>query len=61
VRPARIDFRYDEGDAKGQVWEGIYRLEAVLGLRRRADTAKPRRTGFATAHGSGHVLVVFHR
>ena len=27
VQPARIDFRHDEGEAKGAIWEGIYRLE----------------------------------
>jgi uncharacterized protein (TIGR03067 family) len=63
ARPARIDFRHDEGEAKGQVWEGIYRLEdGRLSVCDDApDTAKPRPTSFATSPRSGYVLVVFER
>jgi uncharacterized protein (TIGR03067 family) len=63
ARPARIDFRHDAGEAQGQVWEGIYRLEGGrLSICDDApDTARPRPTGFATSPGSGYVLVVFER
>jgi uncharacterized protein (TIGR03067 family) len=63
AQPARIDFRHDEGGARGRVWEGIYRLEdGRLWICDDApDTAKPRPTSFATSPGSGHVLLVFER
>jgi uncharacterized protein (TIGR03067 family) len=63
AEPARIDFRHDEGEAKGQIWEGIYRLGGGrLSICDDApNTAGPRPTEFATSPGSGHVLVVFER
>jgi uncharacterized protein (TIGR03067 family) len=63
AQPARIDFQHDEGEAKGQGWEGIYRLEdGRLAICDDAlDSTKPRPTGFATSPGSGHVLLVFER
>lgn len=63
ARPARIDLLNDEGEAKGQTWAGIYRLEdGRLSICDNApDTGKPRPTGFVTSPGSGHVLVVFER
>lgn len=63
TRPLRIDFRHDKGEAVGVAWEGIYRLEGGMlticddGI----DPAAPRPTSFATAPGSGHVLLVFGR
>jgi uncharacterized protein (TIGR03067 family) len=61
AQPARIDFRHEEGEARNQVWEGIYRLEGGrLAICDDApNTAEPRPTEFATSPGSGRVLVVF--
>ena len=61
--PARIDFRHDDGRARGQVWEGIYQLEGGrLSICDDApDVAKPRPTSFTTSPGSGHVLIIFER
>jgi uncharacterized protein (TIGR03067 family) len=63
TQPARIDFRHDEGEARGEVWEGIYRLEGGrLSICDNApDTDRPRPMRFATSPGSGYVFVVFER
>jgi uncharacterized protein (TIGR03067 family) len=63
AEPARIDFRHDEGEAKGTVWEGIYRLEGE-GLVICDDAFDPKRerpTQFTTSPSSGHVLITFGR
>ena len=63
AKPARIDFRHDDGQANGQVWEGIYQLEGGrLSICDDApDVTKLRPTSFTTAPGSGHVLIIFER
>lgn len=63
ARPARIDFRHDEGEAKGQDWEGIYRLEGgrLTICDDAPNPALPRPREFATAPGSGYVMLVFGR
>ena len=61
AEPARIDFRHDEGEVKGAVWEGIYRLEGE-GLVICDDAFDPKRerpTQFTTSPSSGHVLITF--
>jgi uncharacterized protein (TIGR03067 family) len=62
-KPAQIDFRNLEGDAKGQMWRGIYLLDGdTLKIVDNApDVTKPRPTQFATKPDSGHVLVTFKR
>jgi uncharacterized protein (TIGR03067 family) len=63
VQPARIDFWHDEGEAKGAVWEGIYRLEGdrLVICDDAFDPARERPTKFTTSPGSGHVLITFER
>ena len=61
AEPARIDFRHDEGEVKGAVWEGNYRLEGE-GLVICDDAFDPKRerpTQFTTSPSSGHVLITF--
>jgi uncharacterized protein (TIGR03067 family) len=62
-KPARIDFRNLEGDAKGQRWRGIYRLEGdtLTIVDNAPDVTKPRPAQFATRPGSGHVMLTFRR
>src|SRR5687767_16006711 len=62
-KPAQIDFRNREGEAKGQTWRGIYRLEGdTLKTNDNApDTKKPRPTQFTTTPDSGHVMLTFRR
>ena len=60
--PARIDFRNDGGDARGQTWEGIWRLDGggtLTIVDDAPDPAKGRPTDFAAPAGSGYVLLVF--
>ena len=61
--PAQIDFVQTEEQDKGKTWRGIYALEGdTLRTNDNApDVAKPRPTRFATAPGSGHVMLVFKR
>jgi uncharacterized protein (TIGR03067 family) len=63
AQPPRIDFRHDTGEAAGQEWEGIYRLdgEALTIVDDAPDPAKGRPTALAAPAGSGHVLIVFRR
>ena len=63
AEPALIDFRHDEGEAKGAVWEGIYRLEGerLVICDDAFDPKKERPTAFTTVPGSGHVLISFER
>ena len=62
-KPAQIDFRQTEGEAKGKTWLGIYALEGdtLKIVDNAVDTAKPRPTQFATGPDSGYVLMVFKR
>jgi uncharacterized protein (TIGR03067 family) len=60
--PARIDFRNDGGDARGQTWEGIWRLDSggtLTVVDDAPDPASDRPTDFAAPAGSGYVLLVF--
>lgn len=61
--PARIDFVQEAGGAKGQTWEGIWRLEdeRLTIVDDAPDPAKGRPVDFAAGEGSGHVMVVFRR
>jgi uncharacterized protein (TIGR03067 family) len=63
VLPARIDFRHDGGEAVGQTWEGIYRLDggALTIVDDAPDPAKGRPADFAAPAGSGYVMLVFVR
>jgi uncharacterized protein (TIGR03067 family) len=63
AQPPRIDFRHDAGEAAGQEWEGIYRLDggALTIVDDAPDPAKGRPSAFAVPAGSGHVLIVFRR
>jgi uncharacterized protein (TIGR03067 family) len=63
AKPARIDFRHDEGEAKGAFWKGIYRLdgERLVICDDAFDPKKERPTAFTAAPGSGHVLISFER
>jgi uncharacterized protein (TIGR03067 family) len=63
AQPARIDFRQEAGEAKGQTWEGIYRLdgERLTIVDDAPDPAKGRPTSFSAPAGSGHVMIVFQR
>ena len=63
AQPARIDFAHDGGQASGQVWEGIYRLEdgTLTIVDDAPDPGKGRPTEFAAPPGSGWVMLVFER
>jgi uncharacterized protein (TIGR03067 family) len=63
AQPPRIDFRNDAGQAAGQEWEGIYRLEGdtLTIVDDAPDPAKGRPAEFEAPAGSGHVLLVFRR
>lgn len=63
ARPARIDFVQEAGEAKGQTWEGIWRIdgERLTIVDDAPDPAKARPTDFGTEKGSGYVMVVFRR
>jgi uncharacterized protein (TIGR03067 family) len=62
-KPAQIDFRNSEGEAKGKTWRGIYLLEGdTLRTNDNApDVSKPRPTQFTTKPDSGHVMLTFKR
>src|SRR5262245_7070104 len=62
-KPAQIDFHHSDGQAKGQTWLGIYRLEgSTLTIVDNApDPTKPRPRRFATAPDSGLVRLTFKR
>ncbi len=61
--PVRIDFAIKEGEAKGQSWLGIARIEnEMLTICDNApDGAAPRPSEFTTSPGSGHVCLTFRR
>jgi uncharacterized protein (TIGR03067 family) len=62
-QPAEIDFTIDEGDAKGQIWLGIFKVEdRTLTICDNApDTTAPRPRDFQAGQGSGHVCLEFQR
>jgi uncharacterized protein (TIGR03067 family) len=59
--PATIDFTQDEGPELRGTGRGLYRIEAgrLDIVDNAADMTRPRPTQFATAPGSGYVLVRF--
>lgn len=61
--PGGIDFRIEEGEAKGQSWHGIYKIEnATLTICDNApDTKVERPRDFAAPKGSGYVCLQFRR
>jgi uncharacterized protein (TIGR03067 family) len=61
--PAPIDFAIEEGEAKGQSWAGIYKIEdEILTICDNApDRSAPRPHDFAAPKGSGHVCLNFKR
>jgi uncharacterized protein (TIGR03067 family) len=61
--PAEIDFMIDEGDAKGQTWLGIFKIEnATLTICDNApDRRAPRQRDFDASRGSGYVCLQFQR
>jgi uncharacterized protein (TIGR03067 family) len=61
--PAAIDFTIEEGEAKGQSWQGIYRIEnATLTICDNApDRQAKRPSDFAAPKGSGYVCLQFRR
>jgi uncharacterized protein (TIGR03067 family) len=61
AQPARITFRQSEGPTLRGEWLGIYRFDGTrLEIVDNADDmSRPRPTEFATAPGSGQVLVRF--
>jgi uncharacterized protein (TIGR03067 family) len=63
TKPAQIDFHQTEGEAKGQTWRGIYRLEGgtLTTVDNAPDPKKPRPTRFTTRADSGHVMLTFRR
>jgi uncharacterized protein (TIGR03067 family) len=61
--PASIDFVHLEGEAKGEVWKGIYALDGDM-LKicdNGPDPEKDRPTAFEAKKGSGHVFITFKR
>jgi uncharacterized protein (TIGR03067 family) len=61
--PAQIDFKIEEGDAKGQGWLGIFKIEdGILTICDNAtNPAMPRPAGFDAGKGSGYVCLRFKR
>jgi uncharacterized protein (TIGR03067 family) len=61
--PAQIDLAVEEGEAKGQDWVGIYKIENdVLTICDNAPDRSARRPReFASPKGSGHVCLSFKR
>src|SRR4029453_1373259 len=61
--PAQINFKIEEGDAKGQSWMGIFMIEGdILAICDNApNPAAPRPTGFDAGKGSGYVCLRFER
>lgn len=61
--PATIDFTNEEGQAKGQSWQGIFKIEKdTLTICDNApDTTAARPGDFAAPKGSGYVCLQFGR
>lgn len=59
--PAPIDFTIEKGEAKGEAWKGIFKIEkATLTICDNAPDTKARRPGdFAAPKGSGYVCLKF--
>ena len=63
LAPPRIEFVQTEGAELRGTWKGIYRLDGgrLEIVDNAAEVSRPAPTTFATAPGSGHVLVRFER
>jgi uncharacterized protein (TIGR03067 family) len=63
VTPPRIDFVQTSGEAEGQTWLGVYRLEgnALTIADNAPDSARPRPPDLAAPAGSGYVVIEFRR
>jgi uncharacterized protein (TIGR03067 family) len=61
--PPEIDFMVDEGDAKGQTWLGIFKIEngTLTICDNEPDRTAPRQRDFAAPKGSGYVCLEFQR
>lgn len=61
--PAPIDFKIEEGNAKGQSWLGIFKIEnGLLTICDNAgDPAAARQRDFGAPKGSGYVCLTFKR
>lgn len=61
--PAAIDFAHTLGALRGKTWKGIYTLtgDRLTVCDNAADLTQGRPAAFATAPGSGYVLVTFAR
>jgi uncharacterized protein (TIGR03067 family) len=61
--PAAIDFTIEKGDARGQSWRGIFKIEkATLTICDNApNTMAERPSDFAAPRGSGYVCLKFRR
>jgi len=61
LQPKTVDIMPTEGDAKGQVFDGIYELGQEERKICFAPVGKPRPTEFASPPGSGQILVKLER
>jgi uncharacterized protein (TIGR03067 family) len=59
--PKSLDFTPTEGDAKGQLFLGIYELGEKNRRMCFAPTGKERPSEFSSSRGSGHILLTFER
>jgi uncharacterized protein (TIGR03067 family) len=61
--PAQIDFKIEEGSAKGQSWLGIFKIEnGPLTICDNApNPTAPRQHDFDSPKGSGYVCLIFER
>lgn len=61
--PAHIDFKIEEGAARGQSWMGIFKIEnGLLTVCDNApDPAAPRQPDFGAPKGSAYVCLTFKR
>jgi uncharacterized protein (TIGR03067 family) len=61
--PAQIDFKIEEGNAKGQNWLGIFKIEngALTICDNAPSPTAPRQHDFDSPKGSGYVCLIFER
>jgi uncharacterized protein (TIGR03067 family) len=61
--PAQIDFKIEEGSAKGQSWLGIFKFEAggLTICDNAPSPTAPRPHDFDSSKGSGYVCLIFER